>query len=74
MNLIQTADNSNFVNASYIISITRETGLNDSYWVVTDINNKAYRISDYTLKKLLEWPSSYVYWSDEKCKFIEGKS
>jgi len=72
MHFIQDYSRSKFINCDQIVSIRKinmksNTGYEDQ-WFVKDISGDITRISVYSLKKLLDWPAGYVFWSSEEDK------
>lgn len=64
MEFIQSQDKNTFISTDQIESIYKI----DEQWYVTTTKNISYKISDYTLSWLVEWPHSFIYWSDKSCK------
>ena len=64
MEFIQSQDKNTFISTDQIESIYKV----NNQWYVSTTSNVSYKISEYTMAWLTEWPHSFIYWADKNCK------
>lgn len=64
MDFIQDESGVNFINITQVERLEK----NGDDWGLYTIGGDYYPLSTYTLSRLLDWPSSYVYWASDEEK------